>query len=116
LIEDLAVDECTIHRASGATAGRWWQLWFHVRRFTDQQPDVFCVPVNPLGDFRVGPGGKTWGLVPTSQRDVWRVTPSINVLASGDAIEQPGATSLWHETPDIAGVGPDEAWAQGAPP
>lgn len=127
LIGDLAVGECTMHRASGSSRGRWWQLWFRVLRETDGQPEDFCVPMNPGGGYiENGPGGKTWGLtVPiATPYDIapgtknWQVSPSINVLNTGDAydgqhLELP---SLWHQTPEIVGVPDDEPWANGVAP
>lgn len=29
-IDELFVGQCTVHRASGSSAARWWLLWFHV--------------------------------------------------------------------------------------
>ena len=85
LIEDLALGEYTMHRASGSTAARWWQLWFNVPRDSDGVPEVFCVPCNPNGPFLPsGPGGKTWGLANLGQ-GTWQVSPSINVLNTGNA-------------------------------
>ena len=117
MIEDLEVGECTMHRASGAEAGRWWQLWFRVQRDTDGQADTFCVPMNPGGPLIAqGPGGRTWGLLKRCIGQ-WQVTPSINVLASGDAHHGPSADgSIWHQTPTIVGVPEDEPWARGAAP
>jgi hypothetical protein len=126
LIEDLAVGECTMHRASGSGCGRWWQLWFHVLRDSDGQPEVFCVPVNPGGSYiENGPGGKTWGLtVPVATPyDIapgtknWQVSPSINVENTGNAhAESITLSSLWHQTPQIVGVPEDEPWANGVVP
>lgn len=109
-IEDLAVGECTMHRASGSAAACWWQLWFRVLRETDGQPQNFCVPMNPGGSYiENGPGGKTWGLtIPVGSMypiapgtKNWRVSPSINVLNTGDAHNgpHPELPSLWHQTP-----------------
>lgn len=126
LIDDLAVGECTMHRASGAGAARWWLLWFRVLRETDGQPEDFCVPMNPGGSsIENGPGGRTWGLVcpKASAQDVvagtknWQVSPSINVLTTGDAVAGPHpSSSLWHQTPEIVGVPDGEPWANGAAP
>lgn len=116
-IEDLAVGECTMHSASSFPEVRWWQLWFHVLRDSDGLPDVFRVPVIPGGLFtEFGPGGRTWGL--TAQGDgVWSILPSINVLDSRDAVAGTHSSpSLWHQTPQVAGVPAGEAWAVGAPP
>lgn len=125
-IEDLAVGECTMHRASNSGPGRWWMLWFHVLRDSDGQPETFAVPVNPRGAYSdAGPGGRTWGLTlpDASQYPAaggtfnWQISPSINVLNDRDAIDgthdQP---SLWHQTPAIVGVPFDEPWANGAAP
>ena len=127
LIEDLVVGECTMHRASGSGAGRWWQLWFRVLRDSDGQPATFCVPMNPGGSYvGKGPGGKTWGLtVPkATPYDVaagtknWQVYPSIDVKANGEAHPGNGSrdSSLWHKTPQIVGVPDDEPWARGDAP
>jgi hypothetical protein len=126
MIEDLAIGECTLHRASGSGAARWWQLWFHVLRDSDGQPETFCVPVNPGGEFsESGPGGRTWGLTcpDASQYEIapgtrnWQISPSINVLDDRDAAagthEHP---SLWHQTPALVGVPIDEPWATGVAP
>lgn len=118
LIEDLVVGECTMHRASGSSADRWWQLWFRVLRETDGQPADFCVPMNPGGSYQPnGPGGKTWGLMKCGS-NTWQVSPSINVETSGDAFAGPRSTlpSLWHQTPQIVGVPDDEPWARGDAP
>jgi hypothetical protein len=94
-IEDLALNECTIHRASGSGSARWWQLWFHVIRDSDAQPEVFCVPVNPGSPYtESGPGGRTWGLnkpqasafQPIPGTSNWMISPSINVLNDRDAV------------------------------
>jgi hypothetical protein len=115
-IEDLALGECTIHRARKDSA-RWWLLWFHVTRETDGAPAVFSVPVNPGGSFLPnGPGGRTWGLTRAGV-GIWQVAPSINVLDVGDVV--PGAhpaRSLWHQTPSIVYVPDDESWALGVAP
>jgi hypothetical protein len=124
-VGELAVGECTVHHASSGTA-RFWNLWMRVLRDNDGQPDVFCVPVNPRGSYvERGPGGKTWGLnVPVaSMYDIapatknWAISPSINVLNSGDKHPGPHPTpSLWHQTPEILGVPDGESWATGADP
>jgi hypothetical protein len=106
LVEDLAIGECTIHRATGSGAGRWWLLWFHDLRETDGKPEWFGVPVNPNGDYIVdGPGGKTWGLrlVP-GERGAWQIAPSIDVGADRDAhgTTNAGQQSIWHQTPKIS--------------
>lgn len=118
-IEDLAVGECTVHRASSSSAARWWQLWFLAPRDTDAEPEIFCVPVNPKGSYvEAGPGGRTWGLQPSSGvAGVWTVSPSINVLRDGDALAgthtQP---SIFHQNVQINNVPADELWATGAAP
>lgn len=115
-IEDLQVDECTMHRAAVGGGTPFWHLWFRVLRETDGQPDDFCVPMNPNGPYlEVGPGGKTWGLT-RSTPGAWQVSPSINVLAHREV--HPGehsAPSLWHQTPMIVGVPGDEPWIGGQP-
>jgi hypothetical protein len=114
-VEDLAVGECTIHRCSGSTAARWWLLWFYVPRETDGVPQDFCVPVAPGSYTESGPGGKTWGLT-RSGAGVWQVSPSINVLNTGDAVAGPHALpSLWHQTPAITDVPEGERWIVGPP-
>ncbi len=117
-VEDLAIGECTMHRAANSDGTRWWLLWIHVNRDNDGQPDDFAVPVNPNGSYiEAGPGGKTWGLTLT-ESGVWQVSPSINVLETGaiHAGEHP-ASSLWHQTPTIVGVpeGAIEEWVTGTP-
>lgn len=120
-IDDLALYECTMHRASNSSAARWWQLWFHVLRDSDGQPELFCVPVQ-LGAYTDnGPGGRTWGLTkPTASvyeltpgTSNWMISPSINVLSGGDAVAGPAPTSLWHQTPEIVGVPDLELWTTG---
>lgn len=117
MIEDLAVGECTMHRASNSGPGRWWMLWFRVLRETDGQPEDFAVPVNPMGAYaESGPGGRTWGLTNVAG-GIWQVSPSINVLDSRDAVAGTHQfPSLWHQTPSIEGVPLDEPWANGAAP
>jgi hypothetical protein len=126
MIHDIAIGQCTIHRASGSTAARWWLLWFSVRRDTDGQQELFCVPVNPGGGYLdSGPGGKTWGLTcpssahqPDTGRKDWQISPSINVLEdSRDAHPGPHPSgSAWHHTPEILNVPDGEPWANGAAP
>lgn len=115
-VDDLAVGECTIHRAGNATGARWWNLWFCVNRETDGQRDYFVVPINPNGSFvEAGPGGKTWGFN-RAKPGAWQVSPSINVINTGEA--HPGAhaaPSLWHQTPKIVGVSDEESWISGQP-
>jgi hypothetical protein len=112
LVEDLALNECTLHRCSGSGAARWWQLWWLANRDTDGKPEDFCVPVNPGGSYNEhGPGGRTWGLTLTAA-GIWQVSPSINVLASRDAIAGNGP-SIWHQTPRLVGVPERETWAFG---
>ena len=110
MVEDLELGECTIHRASGSAAARWWQLWFYAPRDDDGQPEYFCVPVIPGGSYCAGPGGKTWGLNRASAT-TWQVSPSINVLSDQDAVsgthEEP---SIWHQTPLLVDVPDDEPW------
>lgn len=116
-IEDLAIGECTVHRASGSSGARWWLLWFHVLRDSDGQPEVFCVPVAPGGAFtESGAGGRTWGLSALGG-GAWQVSPSVNVLDDRDAVTGSHSfPSLWHQTPQIVGVPDSESWATGAAP
>ncbi len=115
LIEDLALGECTVHRASNASAARWWLLWFYVARETDGQPETFCVPVAPNDSYsESGPGGRTWGLTNVGSNR-WQVAPSINVLNNGESVNgEHSLPSLWHQTPQIVGVPDSENWATGA--
>lgn len=117
LIEDLGVGECTMHRASGSSAARWWQLWFRVQRDDNGQPETLCVPMSPGGGYVPnGPGGKTWGLARVGL-NTWQVSPSIKVDASGDAhASAAGLPSIWHQTPMIVAVPDDEPWARGGKP
>jgi hypothetical protein len=118
-VEDLAVGECTVHRAADEHGGRWWLLWFRVSREDNELPIDVAVPINPNGGYVAsGPGGKTWGLTRASIAGTWQVSPSINVLAGHEAQVHPGphaAPSLWHQTPSIVEVPDDEAWISGAP-
>ena len=123
--DDLAPFECTIHRASGSNAARWWLLWFCAPRDSDGITELFAVPVNPLGVYiENGPGGRTWGLSlpPASVQEIapgthnWLITPSINVLDTRDAVAGTHHwPSLWHHTPEIIGVPDDEVWTKGQP-
>jgi hypothetical protein len=125
-VDTLGLGECTMHKSSDSTAKRWWLLWFRVTNEATGQPDTFCVPVNPNGLYiEQGPGGKTWGLtVPNATiyeslpgTKCWQISPSINVLNTGDA--HPGdhpTPSLWHHTPAILNVPDSDAWASGAAP
>ena len=85
-------------------------------RETDGQPFDFCVPMNVNGPYlEAGAGGKTWGLARTGD-GTWQVSPSINVLNTGE--KHPGeheTPSLWHQTPTITGVPNDAPWIAGAP-
>src|ERR1019366_6471111 len=84
-IEDLAENECTIHRCSDVTGAIWWQLWFYVHRDTDNVLEYFCVPVKPGGVYSEGPPcGKVWGLAMTVP-GVWQIAPSIDVWTDEDA-------------------------------
>ncbi len=115
-IEALLANDCTIHRAADAKA-RWWLLWFYVARETDGVLESFAVPVNPNGPYtESGPGGRTWGLTRTGG-GVWQISPSINVLNSGERHPgpHPSLPSLWHQTPAIVGVSDNEPWITGAP-
>lgn len=124
-VEDLAVGECTIHRASSDQAHRWWLLWFKVLRDTDGQPEVFCVPVALSPYTEAGPGGRTWQITcpiatafeVTEDTKNWQITPSINVLELGNAVAgYHPSNSIWHQTPAIVGVPADELWTTGANP
>ena len=119
-IEDLDLGECTMHRAVMPDGSRFWHLWFRVNRDSDGQPDTFCVPMNPRGDFiENGRGGRTWGLRPTGPGlpyGAWQVSPSINVIHTREV--HPGAheeQSLWHQTPMLVDVPPTEPWITEAP-
>lgn len=115
-VNDLAVGECTIHRAGNSEGARWWNLWFRVLRDSDGQPDDFVVPINPGGSFiEAGPGGRTWGFVRVAAVE-WQVSPSINVIDTRAL--HPGAhdaPSLWHQTPKIMDVPDGESWIGGPP-
>ena len=115
-VEDLAIGECTIHRATGSAAPRWWLLWALVARDDNGASEVIGVPVNPNGTWlEAGPGGKTWGLT-RAEAGIWQIAPSINVIAGGDAHAGDHAEqSQWHQTPRIVGVPDDEPWITGAP-
>jgi hypothetical protein len=124
LVEELALDECTIHPTVGQAGACWWQLWFRVSREDKQQgegtgpgqPIDMAVPVNPGGGYvEAGPGGKTWGFTSLGS-GAWQIAPSINVLAS--LVAHPGdhpEASLWHQTPTIVEVPDGETWIKGAP-
>lgn len=116
LIEGLSLDECTMHRASGSNSARWWQLWFLVRRRDNGQPQCLSVPMNPNGPYLpLGPGGKTWSLTRIAS-GIWQVSPSINVLADGNATDTANHPALlWHETPEIINVPDDEPWITNPP-
>lgn len=115
-VDALAIGECTIRRVNNASGANWWNLWFCVNRETDGVADYFVVPVLPGGTFtESGPGGKTWGLS-RAEAGAWQVSPSINVLNTGEA--HPGAheaPSLWHQTPKIVDVPEGESWIAGQP-
>ena len=116
MIGDLAVGECTMHRASGSRAARWWQLWFLALRETDGQPENFCVPMNPNGHYlENGPSGRTWGLTKIGA-GLWQVSPSIDVGGDRNARTNAVGPSLWHQTPQIVGVPDAEPWANGVAP
>lgn len=126
-VSELAVGECTMHRAADSSGARWWLLWFRVNRDSDGLPDDFAVPVNPNGPYLdPGPGGRTWGLNRVDrelQPGAWQVSPSIDVkntraVHAGEAVAPmivPAPTSLWHQTPTIIEVPDGEAWISGAP-
>lgn len=125
-IDDLAINEATVHRASGAGPARWWVLWFVALRDTDGQPETFCVPINPEGPFvEQGPGGRTWSIscpAGTMQAKAdgthnWQISPSINVLDDLGAVAGTHLRpSIWHHTPEIVGVPDSESWAKGIAP
>ena len=114
MIDDLSVDECTIHRSRSVEA-TWWNLWLHVLRDTDSQSEIVCVPVIPNGSYTEnGPGGKSWGLTRTED-GVWQISPSINVFSDENAKRIRGGLprhdqSIWHHTPKIVGVPSGESW------
>ena len=114
-VDDLQIDECTIHRAGTEAGPRWWLLWFRVNHETDGHPFDIAVPINPNGGFiGDGPGGKTWGLT-QSGPDTWQIAPSINVLPGGEIHEGSAGASQWHQTPALVDVPLGEAWQIGAP-
>ncbi len=118
-VDDLAVNQCTVHRCGNSDGQRWWGLWFRVaREDTGEEIDVL-VPVNPNGNFDPsGPGGKTWGLTqaPDKNDGAWQIAPSINVLASAELHDgDHPAASQWHQTPLIVKVPDTEAWTIGPP-
>ena len=119
LVDDLEVGDCVMRPATTQDGGaRFWHLWFRFVRVTDGAEQNACVPMNPGGAYNEsGPGGKTWGLTNVVP-GLWQVAPSINVLSSGAPHpgEHPTEVSVWHETPEIAGVPVDEPWATGAAP
>jgi hypothetical protein len=121
-VEQLALGECTIHRAGDKNGNRWWNLWFYVPRDTDLMPEAFVVPVAPNGAYTEGgPGGRTWGLQRAGD-GAWQVSPSINFLNDNDArravagLAPTGGPSLWHHTPRIEGVSDVDTWTTGAAP
>jgi hypothetical protein len=120
MVEDLALNECVVRPATNGTA-RWWHLWFYVARETDGVPEVFEVPVNPtVAGMSTGPGGKTWGLT-CSSPGIWQISPSIKVLNDEGARKyvaggEVTGKDLWHQTPRIVNVPPNEPWANGAAP
>jgi len=110
MIDELKPGECTIHRCSNASNERWWQLWFLVPRDTDGALEDFCVPISTSGYSEGGAAGRTWGVSNTGGGQ-WAVSPSINVLASGDAHDGSHAVhSIWHHIVVIVGVPDGEAW------
>jgi hypothetical protein len=118
-IEDLQLNECTVHRASNSSGARWWLLWFCVECETDCLHEVFCVPVAPRQQFtESGPGGRTWGLSEVGQSVSgvcnWAVSPSINVLDDRATVAgEHDSPSLWHQTPTILNVPDTEPWVLG---
>jgi hypothetical protein len=97
-VDDLALDECTIHAAvkDGAPCG--WHLWFLVAREDNGQPEVFRVPIIPGGSFNEnGPAGKSWGFTALGG-GAWQVSPSIHYVG------------IWHQTPKVVGVPAGERW------
>ena len=113
MVEELAIDECTIHHATKGDA-KFLNFWFYVNRDSDGQPEVFCVPVIPNGSYTEnGLGGRSWGL--TRSGDGWQISPSIDVYTDADAkavrAGQPRhEASLWHNTPRVVDVPDGEAW------
>ena len=116
-VEDLAIGECTVHRAGNDSGAKWWLLWFRVEREDGGGPIDVAVAINPNGDYMEnGPGGRTWGLtrvyVPAG---AWQVSPSINVLADQVHPGPHASPSMWHQTPFIVDVPADAAWATEPP-
>lgn len=117
-VEDLQVGECTMHRTTDPDGSRYWHMWFRMLREDNGQPFDFVVPMNPNGGYtESGPGGKAWGLTRVGGLMTWwQVSPSINVLNTGEVHPGEHATpSLWHQTPTIQGVPTDAPWITEAP-
>jgi hypothetical protein len=110
-VADLAIGECTIHRAAKDGAGKWWLLWMRITR-NDGVPEDIAVPVSPGGHYAEdGPGGKTWGFNPGAA-GTWIVSPSINVLETSDLHpgDHPKEVSVWHENVTVEDVPADVPW------
>jgi len=114
-VEDLAIGECTVHRAGNDSGAKWWLLWFRVEREDGGGPIDVAVPINPNGSYvEDGPGGRTWGLTRAGV-GTWQVSPSINVLADQLHPGPHESPSLWHQTPRVVGVSDGEPWIAGSP-
>lgn len=122
-VDDLAIDQCTVHRCGNSAGERWWGLWFRVKREDTGGEATVLVPIAPNGTYDPGgPGGKTWGLTRTTEPDKfdecsWQIAPSVNVLAGTDDLHagEHAAPSQWHQTPLIVEVPDTEAWTRSAP-
>ena len=121
-IENLMLNECTI-RPCRLNDGdeSWWNLWFYVARETDGVPQIFEAHILPRSPFiEYGPGGRGWGFNDEGG-GVWQVSPSINILNTGDGGKlihpgpHPTLPSLWHKTPSVVGVPAGEPWDHPAP-
>lgn len=114
MVEDLEIDECTIHYANTSTGVPYWNFWWYSRRDIDSEPEMFCVPVLPNGQYLEGPAGKTWALTSLG-RGEWQISPSIDVYTDADAkVVRAGQSrherSLWHHTPKVVNVPDGEGW------
>ena len=114
-VEDLAIGECTVHRAGNDSGAKWWLLWFRVDREDGGGPFDVAVAINPSGGYvESGPGGRTWGLQ-RAGAGTWQVSPSINVLADQVHPGPHASPSMWHQTPRVVDVPDGEPWIAGSP-
>ena len=113
-VDELGLNECTIHQCKELSGALSWRMWFCVARETDGVVKIFAVPLIPRGAYtETGPGGRSWGFQPQGG-GVWQVSPSINVLDVSGCEKYPGEhpalPSLWHQTPSVVGVPDGEPW------